>query len=264
VRRDHGRLIRKASTPSLRSTRELRVLARGGSAGTFEALRGFRSSGQPRLVAAVVAIAAELDTPQADELLLDVLVAGDHPRSRTATELAPRARRLVRQLLELTAGRDGAARYWALMLLGPLASSPQVMAVAAACTRDPEPAVRGAVARLLGAAPASYGLLPLRSLLADDSYFVRAHAARAVAEAGSESLADEVAALLADESWWVRAAAKESLLALGDSGREAAWGMSESQDRFAREGALDVIGLSERAGDARERVPSERLGLTVA
>jgi hypothetical protein len=241
VRRDSGLLLRLAGRRGFRRTPALRVLARGESPLAFACLREARAGGRPAVIAAVVAIAAELDTPAADELLVDVLVAGDHPRSRTATALEGREARLADVLGRLAGDPDPVLRYWALMLLSGAPPSPALVAIAIQRGTDLDARVRAAAARLIGVFGSQEALLVLRGLLADNVFFVRAHAARAAAKLGARSVAREVAALLADENWWVRAAAKESLLALGDAGLDAAVEMLHDPDRFARDGAAEIV-----------------------
>jgi hypothetical protein len=249
VRRDCASLLRSARQRGSRSLTALRVLARGGSPAVYGALRAARACSRPEVTAGVVGIVAELETGLADRLLLELLVSGDYPRSRTATELAPRASRLVDELLGLVPHAEPAVRYWALMLLRDANPGRRITDAAVAAATDAEPLVRGAASRLLGESGQPGQLPVLRSLLADDVFFVRAHAARSVGKLGARSLAAEVAALLADESWWTRAAAKESLLCLGQAGLDAARRMAGDSDRFARDGAAEVI-------DAFRRMPS--------
>jgi hypothetical protein len=258
VLRYPSRITRLARRSRPGRTRALRVLARSGSSLGIEALAAARLGAAPELVAAVVAIAAELQTPAADELLLDVLVRGDHPRSRTATELQPRVPRVLERLLTLAAGEDPELRYWALMLLRERAGEASVRAAAVAAAVDPQATVRAAAARVLGAGHALDDLPALRALLADSAFFVRAHAARAAGELGATPLAQGVAGLLRDTSWWVRAAARESLLSLGDAGLGAAAAMLESDDRFAREGADEVVASFERRDASAEDGSLER------
>lgn len=246
VRRDSRRLRRQARERSFRRTRSLRILTRGGWPLAFGLLRAALANGSPDVRAAAVAIAAEEQSAAADALLLDVLVSGAHPRSRTATELTPRAPRLVRELVELAACDEQDVRYWALMLLREPATDPRAKAAAVAASADPVPMVRGAAARLLGASGDGDVQHVVRALLADEVFYVRAHSARAAGDIGAEHLADDVAALLADTSWWVRAAAKESLLVLGESGLAAATAMIRAEDRFARDGAMEVVSAFRR------------------
>ncbi len=246
VSRDGPRLRRVANGHSHRRSHALRVLARGGSPFAFRLLRSALETAPADVRAAIVAIAAEQQTPGADDLLLQILVDGTHPRSRTATELTPRARRLAGRLIDLADHPEPEVRYWALMLLRGAPDKPGAKAAAVRCANDPSGTVRSAAARLLGATHASDVERVLRALLADEIFFVRSHAARAVGEVGAESLAEDVAALLADASWWVRAAAKESLFLLGDSGLDAASEMLQDEDEFARDSAREVVSAFRR------------------
>jgi hypothetical protein len=254
VSRDGRRLRGLATDDGPRRSHALRVLTRGGSQFAFRLLRSALYNGDAEVRAAIVAIAAEQHSPSADDLLLRILVEGSHPRSRTATELTPRARRLAPALIDLTDHAEPEVRYWALMLLRDAADKPGARAAAVRCSADPSGTVRSAAARLLGATHATDVQHILQSLLADDTFFVRSHAARAVGEVGAESLAADVAALLADTSWWVRAAAKESLFLLGDAGLEAASEMLQDEDGFARDGAREVVSAFRRESRPLELV----------
>jgi hypothetical protein len=247
VRRDGPRLRRLAQRRNHHDrAHALRVLARGHSRFAFDLLRSAYANGTPEVRAAVVAICAEQDRPEADDLLVDILVTGAHPRSRTATELAPRARRLVPELVALTGDHEPEVRYWALMLLRDVAHDDRAKAAAVAGSVDSAGTVRGAAARVLGASGAPDVQHVLRALLSDDVFFVRSHAARAAGEIGAESLAVDIAALLGDTNWWVRAAAKESLFLLGESGLRAASAMLENEDGFARDSAREVVSAFRR------------------
>jgi hypothetical protein len=253
VRREGPRLRRHAQRRN-HSNRAyaLRVLTRGGSRFAFHLLRSAYANGTPDIRAAVVTIAAEQRRPEADELLLDILVTGAHPRSRTATELAPRVPQLVPELISLTGEHDPEVRYWALMLLRHVAADEGAKAAAVAGSVDSAGTVRGAAARVLGASGAQDVQHVLRALLADDVFFVRAHAARAAGEIRAEALAGDIAALLADANWWVRSAAKESLFLLGESGLLAATEMLKNEDGFARDSAREVVSAFRRESPPME------------
>jgi HEAT repeat protein len=256
VRREGPRLRRLAQRRNHHDrAHALRVLTRGGSRFAFHLLRNAYADGTPDVRAAVVAITAEQNRPEADDLLLDILVTGAHPRSRTATELAPRAARLVPELISLTGDHNPDVRYWALMLLRQVADDDGAKAAAVAGSVDSVGAVRGAAARVLGASRAQDVQHVLRALLTDEVFFVRAHAARAAGEIGAEPLAGDVAALLADTNWWVRSAAKESLFLLGESGLLAATEMLQNEDGFARDSAREVV-----SSFRRESPPLELAG----
>jgi HEAT repeat protein len=256
VRREGPRLRRLAQQDDHHDRAEaLRVLTRGGSPFALYLLRNAYADGTPDIRAAVVGIAAEQNRPEADELLLEILTTGEHPRSRTATEIAPRAPRLVAELVALTESDNADVRYWALMLLRHAAGDERAKAAAVEGSVDSAGAVRGAAARVLGASGAQDVQHVLRALLTDDVFFVRAHAARAAGDIGAESLAGDIASLLADTNWWVRSAAKESLLVLGESGLAAATEMLKNDDGFARDSAREVV-----SAFRRESTPLELAG----
>jgi len=252
VRRRRASLRAAAERPRPPAARlhALTILVRGGDLRARRLLAAAVAGNDRAMTSALLRLAAELPETEGDELLLDVLVSGRHPRSRTATELEPRATRLRDELVELASVDDPELRYWAVSLLRASMDDPDVVDAVGRCAFDDHANVRAAAAEALGRAPATVARPLLRLLLRDDLFYVRAHAARAVAEAGREELAEELLPLLADGNWWVRAAAKESLAALGDSGLAVAVAALSHPDRFARDGALEVIGASGRLVDA--------------
>jgi HEAT repeat protein len=244
-------LLRRAADGRGKSTRlrALTILVRAGSPYAIDLLRAVLAGEEISLAASAVRLTSELETRAADVLLFDVLVEGRHPRSRTATELEPRAARLRAELLELASNSDPGLRFWAVTLLGRDALDSSTESAVAFHAGDVDPGVRAATAEVLGKVSPALAQPILRRLLEDDVFFVRAHAARAVGEAGITGLADDVLPLLADINWWVRASAKESLLALGADGFRAALVALEHPDRFARDGALELVVASEHLHD---------------
>jgi HEAT repeat protein len=115
-------------------------------------------------------------------------------------------------------------------------------------TGDEDPSVRAAAVEALALSRYPLAAPALHRLLRDDVFFVRAHAARALATCAPESCGPELVPLLADANWWVRSAAKESLVALGDTARDAVVGALRHQDRFARDGAAEIVLNSALAG----------------
>lgn len=221
--------------------RALTVLARGGDPSAGQLVRTLIEAHDAVDATGLLRLAGELPTADADQLLLELLVAGRLPRSRTATELEPRTRRLRDQLAGLASADDPELRFWAVTLLTRQMSHPTVVDAVRARAGDESPSVRAAVADALGYAPAGSADGLLRALLADEVFYVRSHAARAVAQSHNEALADELLPLLADHNWWVRAAAKESLGALGDKGLDVAVAALSHSDPFARDGALEIL-----------------------
>ena len=150
VRRNPARLMGAASGRRFSRTHALRVLVRGGFPHAFEEFRALGTAGDRDVIEATVAIAGETATSEADAFLLDVLVAGDHPRSRTADQLVPRVGRFQPTMLELATHADPAVRYWALMLLARAAGRPRFSPLRWRQRGDSDGQVRGAAARVLG------------------------------------------------------------------------------------------------------------------
>ena len=113
---------------------------------------------------------------------------------------------------------DPNVRYWGATLLSRDGGN--------RCSAEPARAHRGSVATrcarrrwpALARIDKATALPAARALLADDVWYVRAHAARALGDAGGPDVAEEIAPLLADREWWVRLAAKESLQSDGRGG----------------------------------------------
>ncbi len=237
------RLVAEATGPGAKNSRveALTILVRAGFPDALELIRRAVAEGDPALTTSVLRVTAELETDAADAFLLEVLVEGTHPRARTATELGPRVARMHEPLVALVSDDDPTLRYWAITLLIPEMGDSDVALAATSRAGDSDANVRAAVAEALGACDPRIARPLLRRLLRDDAFFVRAHAARAVAQARDGSLAVGLLPLLADRNWWVRAAAKESLLQLGDAGLDVARSALSHADRFARDGALEII-----------------------
>ena len=247
VHEDYAGLLRCTLWGARKATRlrALTIFVRSDAPRAVSLLRAAVADTDPSIVASAVRLTSELSTRPADILLLDVLVDGSHPRSRTATELEPRSGRIRVELLKLAEHHDAGLRFWAVTLLGREQGDAAVAAALALRGNDLDPSVRAAAAEALGKVEPETSEPILRRLLDDSVFYVRAHAARGVSEARLDGLAGHVVPLLADVNWWVRAAAKESLLALGAEGFKAAVGALEHADRFARDGALEIVVGSE-------------------
>jgi HEAT repeat protein len=233
------------------------VLARGGDPAAGQLVRTLIESRDAVDATGLLRLAGELPSAEADQLLLELLVAGRLARSRTATELEPRTSRLRDQLVLLTAADDPELRFWAVTLLTRQMSHASVVEAVRARAGDASPSVRAAVADALGYVPAGSVDGLLRALLADEVFYVRSHAARAVAQSHDEALAEDLLPLLADRNWWVRAAAKESLGALGDRGLDVAVAALSHTDPFARDGALEILAGAGRLVDLGGRTVTE-------
>ncbi len=243
VQEEHSALLR-CSGAGVRKTSRLRaltIIVRSDSPQAISLLRAALAEEDMSIVASAVRLTSELPTRAADILLLDVLVEGRHPRSRTATELEPRSARTRGELLELASHPEASLRFWAVTLLGREPEEKSVATALVLRASDLDPSVRAAAAEALGKVEPEVSKPVLCRLLEDGVFYVRSHAARGIGEARIDQLAGDVVPLLADTNWWVRAAAKESLLALGAEGFRAAAVALDHVDGFARDGALEIV-----------------------
>jgi hypothetical protein len=106
---------------------------------------------------------------------------------------------------------------------------------------DDDPSVRKAAVESLGVVGGPGAAATALRLLEDPVFYVRAHAARALGDLERVDLAPRVLPLLADAEWWVRTAAKDALQAMGPAVAPAVAGFLEHPDRFARNGASEVL-----------------------
>ncbi len=131
-----------------------------------------------------------------------------------------------------------------------LASSlddPRAVAAVLAHVEHPSAAVRRAVARTLGHHAGPEAARALGTLVRDPDGSVRAAAALSVGELGAGATAPLVAPLVSDPVWRVRLHAALALAQLGERGRAALRAAREGDDRFARDMATLVSGLSDGA-----------------
>ena len=87
----------------------------------------------------------------------------------------------------------------------------------------------------------------LRHMILEEDWRVRAQAARSLGAVGASDAVPELTRALADRSWWVRFRAALALAQLGEPGRSVLRAARELPDRYARDMAAMVIGLSDGA-----------------
>ncbi len=124
---------------------------------------------------------------------------------------------------------------------------PQAIAASIKHAAHRAPAVRRAVAKALARHPGPDAVKTLILLVEDDDFSVRALAARGLGQLGAATSVPALAPLLADRVWLVRLRAALSLAQLGERGRAALRVANEGNDRFAREMATMVSGLTDGA-----------------
>jgi HEAT repeat protein len=119
------------------------------------------------------------------------------------------------------------------------------MARIATLSTHPHPEVRVAVARVLRRRSGDTVQVKLLSMLRDSDWRVRAQAARALSGSTDERTVQELSRALTDSNWWVRFRAGLSLASMGPGGKQALSEALDNADRYARDMAMLVIGLSE-------------------
>lgn len=221
--------------------------------------RALRVLGELQLQAAVPAVLAALDDPDpdvrnvaaralgsmkleaSDEALVNLL--GRHEQAvsaRIAAMCIEMGTRTGPLLIRTLGEGTPRARFWAARILGEIregrAAGPLGQAL-----QDSEADVRSAAAWALGAIADPSTSPRLEMALADPIWYVRAHAAEALGKIGDPSMAPALGAALGDRSWWVRKNALDALVRLGDAARPALTRALESEDRFARDSAIEAL-----------------------
>ncbi len=177
----------------------------------------------------------------AEEALVDLL--GKHDQavsSRIAAiciEMGPRTAPLLIRTL-----RDGTprARFWAARILGEI-KDPRATRSLGDALLDKDPNVRSSATWALGSIRDRSTASLVEPMLRDPVWFVRAHAGEALGWIGESTVIDSLAEALKDRSWWVRKNALDALVRLGDPSKVALSRMLRSDDRFARDCAVEGL-----------------------
>jgi HEAT repeat protein len=135
----------------------------------------------------------------------------------------------------------------ALVSLAGSLDDPEAISAALGHAEHPEAAVRRAVAQTLARHPGPDSARALAQLATDRAPTVRAAAARALGELGAGIAAPVLGKMLTDPVWAVRFRSALALAQIGERGRAALRTARSGSDRFAREMATLVSGLSDGA-----------------
>jgi HEAT repeat protein len=239
------RLIRRALAEARtdwgrwRRVAALSRLAKARHPATRRVLRRAVADPDRQVAAAAVRALGDLGDEWAIELLLEALHDGHVSRSRVASQLERLAPVPGAQLLPLLRDADPGVRFWGATLLAPYPELGQAGLVTLA--RDADPNVRAAAVETLGGRGGEVAAEAALELLDDPEWFVRVHAARAAGQAAGSRSAPALTELLADSRWWVRTAAKDALRGLDRAAIGALLPVLASPDRFARNGAAEVL-----------------------
>jgi HEAT repeat protein len=177
----------------------------------------------------------------AEEALVGLLGKRDQSvSSRIAAiciEMGPRTVPLLIRTL-----RDGnpRARFWTARILGEI-RDPRATRSLGDALLDREADVRSSATWALGSIADGATSSLVEPLLRDPVWYVRAHAASALGRIGDAAVVESLAAVLKDRSWWVRKNALDALVRLGAPSKPALTRMLGSDDRFARDCAVEAL-----------------------
>ena len=200
------------------------------------------------VASAAASVLRRLGDRRAAETLIGGLRSSRLPASRIAARLERFPIAIDDLLRPLLTSQRPEARYWAVTLLRNHHDHALAESIVP-LVDDPDAPVRKAALLTLAAmqAPDVARLATWR--LIDPAPFVRSAAIHALALTGERSpdrarrsaLASTIAPALADRDWSVRTAAKDALARLGPATWRAVAAQLSSEDRFARNGAAEVL-----------------------
>lgn len=219
----------------------LHIVCRSGHADLIPILRRALCDRDRDVAAAAVSLLGTVRETEAAAMLVVALRDRLYVQSRVAARLDRFPLEIAEVVAPLIRDEDPVARFWGATLLARYGSRPGVAAALAQLRSDPDASVRKAAIESLGRIGGGAAVETARFLLRDHVWFVRAHAARALGDLGQSDVAYEVVPLLADEQWWVRAAAKDALVAMGPAAAPVVATYLDHEDRFARNGAAEVL-----------------------
>jgi HEAT repeat protein len=219
----------------------LRILARLGHPDAIDLLTHAVEGTDADVAAVGFALLGASHDPRAADVLIAALLMRRHPASRIAVHLEQSPQPIADRLKPLLQHPDPVVRLWSAALIASDRDVEGLEWDLLPLVDDTDPRVRKAAIGSLGKIGGSIAGEAALGLLKDPAPYVRAHAARALAEMQRTDVAGDIAALLGDADWWVRQAAKESLAALGAEVWPVLMPCLEHPDRFVRNGAAEVF-----------------------
>jgi HEAT repeat protein len=259
--KQRARLIRQASTHGserglVRRIAALRILALADHPDVLRLLTLALGSGDRDVAGAAVSLLGAIPDARAALLLVGALRARLYPQSRVAARLDRFPVDIPHVITPLIEDGDPTVRYWGATLLARYAGAAAVAEALAGLAGDHDASVRKAAVESVGVVGGAAAVNAALRLLDDPAWLVRAQAARTLGDLKRHELAPRVAPLLADVQWWVRAAAMDALQAMGPAVASAVAPFLDHEDRFARNGAAEVLQnlgvLEEVAGRAAQ------------
>ena len=245
----HDAMAHRGTRQKWRRISALNALVYARPASIHGLLRQALADADADVASAAASVLQRLGDRRAAEILIGGLRASRLPASRIAARLERFSIALEDLLQPLLTSTRPEARYWAVTLLRKYSDLGGLSESIVPLVDDADAPVRKAALLTLGAMQAPEVVRLASWRLTDPAPFVRSAALHALAQVGERTpdrgrrsaLASTIAPALADRDWSVRTAAKDALLRLGPATWRPVAAQLSSSDRFARNGAAEVL-----------------------
>lgn len=223
-----------------------RTLAAAGTELDRELLRRLLADAHPAVQVAAAGAIERIADREIVESVLDQLV--DRPLVVRQIQMSAllRAREFALPALLARLRPDAPPRQLEVWIaLAERTADPVCITAAAALATHPDAQVRLAVARALRHFFDPRVLERLSALLRDPDWRVRAAACRTAGSLGDDAFVPRLREAIGDPAWWVRFRGALALAQLGETGRKVLREVRTGDDRYARDMATMVSGLSD-------------------
>lgn len=225
-----------------------RALSIIGTTKDRDAVRELLRDDHPAVqIAAASALPRVADAELFGAVMDDLFAMPKVTRNYVTTVLRQRAASAGEPLARRIRAGSGPNELASWIALAAALDDPSALEASLAHMAHPSPFVRRTVARALGRFAGPEAARALADLVRDNDSSVRAAAARSLGELGAGGATPLLAPLVSDPVWQVRLHAALALAQLGERGRAALRVARDGSDRFARDMATMVSGLSDGA-----------------
>lgn len=135
---------------------------------------------------------------------------------------------------------DSQALFWTATLIGQKEIFDLVVEVRPLLESE-NPNVRAAACECVGELKIPLTDRWLAPLIRDEFWFVQSHAAKALGELRAAWAVEDLVELIYNDEWWVRQNAADALVKIGRDSAEAVERILWSEDRFARNTAVEIL-----------------------
>jgi ABC-type tungstate transport system substrate-binding protein len=225
-----------------------RLLAGVATEDDLDLVRALVADENPAIQIAAISALTRVRTPDLLATILDKAVTAPRVvRGFVFDTLVSLRGPLGPMLIERLKGEYAAVQRQAWVTLAGELAVPELFQYVLPYAKDENLEVRVAAARTLGSFPHPAATKALLTLLGDAAWQVRTQAAAALGAIGAVEACPALHRALSDENWWVRLRAAIALRQLGQPGLEILAAVQAGDDRYAREMANYILGLSAAA-----------------